>query len=509
MSHIFISYSHKDKDYVHKLQRALQEEGFDAWIDDRIDYGEEWLKIIQNKLDGCDAFVIVMSQNSFESDMVQNECTRALNKRKRIFPVLLEGEHWFVFQAKQFVDVRDGSLPQQKFYTRLEQVASRDFHKQDKLKALENQAAADEAAGNVWAALQAWDEIKQLDPQSKKADIKRRDLARIAAKRERQKRWERMKTQSMQSISGALRSVQSFFKSLVPKGPREWKKYRTPIILGSSSLLGISVIAALLLRPEPLYYNYYENGKTEIYRYLPGQEPQQITKTPGSFDSWGPVLSANALFFSSNRDGKAEIYRFTDAKGTERITNTPGNFASWGPVPGYNVLYFTSDRTGKAEVYKLTEDKGTEQVTYTAGTSGSWGPALGINILYFTSNRDGRPEIYRLTEDNGIERITYTPNNQASWGVVVSSGTLFFVSDRDGKAEIYKFTDANGTERVTYTPGNFKSWGPLVRGKTLIFTSDRSGRAQLYELSADPEPILDAPAWTSFLVDQYPSPPNR
>ena len=60
MSHIFISYSHKDKAYVHRLQEALQDEGFDAWIDDRIDYGDHWLKVIQKHLDECDAFIIVM-----------------------------------------------------------------------------------------------------------------------------------------------------------------------------------------------------------------------------------------------------------------------------------------------------------------------------------------------------------------------------------------------------------------------------------------------------------------
>ena len=42
MSQIFISYSHKDKEYVHKLQLALTERGIHAWIDDRIDYDTDW-----------------------------------------------------------------------------------------------------------------------------------------------------------------------------------------------------------------------------------------------------------------------------------------------------------------------------------------------------------------------------------------------------------------------------------------------------------------------------------
>ena len=42
MSHIFISYSHDDSDYAHRLVRELEQEGFTAWIDERIDYGTQW-----------------------------------------------------------------------------------------------------------------------------------------------------------------------------------------------------------------------------------------------------------------------------------------------------------------------------------------------------------------------------------------------------------------------------------------------------------------------------------
>jgi formylglycine-generating enzyme required for sulfatase activity len=125
MSHIFISYSHKDKEYVHKLHEALKNEGFDVWIDDRIDYGDKWLQAIEKNLDECDAFIIVMSKNSYESEMVQNEITRARDLEKQIFPLLLDGRNWLVVQSRQFVDVRDGSLPTEKFYKRLETVTQR------------------------------------------------------------------------------------------------------------------------------------------------------------------------------------------------------------------------------------------------------------------------------------------------------------------------------------------------------------------------------------------------
>ena len=144
MGHIFISYSHKDSSYVHKLVDALEEEGFEVWIDDRIHYGSEWPKVVTRNLDVSDGVIIVMSNNSYESDMVQNEIARAREKKKTIFPLLLEGDNWLIVQAKQFVDVRDESVPTEKFYKRLEEVTQRKDKKTEREAA--ERIAQEEAA---------------------------------------------------------------------------------------------------------------------------------------------------------------------------------------------------------------------------------------------------------------------------------------------------------------------------------------------------------------------------
>jgi len=125
MGHIFISYSHKDKDYVHKLQEALKSEGFDVWIDDRIDYGDEWPIVIQERLDACDAFILVATENSFKSKWVQKEVTRAQRINKPFFPLLLSGDTWLSIESTQYVDVKNQELPPKKFYERLAHVAPR------------------------------------------------------------------------------------------------------------------------------------------------------------------------------------------------------------------------------------------------------------------------------------------------------------------------------------------------------------------------------------------------
>jgi hypothetical protein len=119
MGYIFVSYSHKDKEFVHKLHQDLENEGFEVWIDDRIDFGDEWPMIIQEKLDACDAFILVASENAYESKWVQKELTRAQRINKPIFPILLQGEAWLSIETTQYADIRGGKSLTDDFYNRL------------------------------------------------------------------------------------------------------------------------------------------------------------------------------------------------------------------------------------------------------------------------------------------------------------------------------------------------------------------------------------------------------
>ena len=116
MAKAFVSYSHKDSEYAHKISDELTSWGITPWIDDRIDYGTQWPIVIEQNLDECDAFILVMSKSSKKSKWVQNELAYAQEKKKRIFPLLLEGEIWLSVAAIQYVDVREGILPPKSFF---------------------------------------------------------------------------------------------------------------------------------------------------------------------------------------------------------------------------------------------------------------------------------------------------------------------------------------------------------------------------------------------------------
>ena len=117
--YVFISYSHKDKKYAHRLKKALEDRGYRAWIDDLIDYGEEWPRVIETHIDHCDDFVLVMSRRSYQSRWVHNELSRAIRKRKHILPILLDGDLWFEVESIQAVMIKNNQLPSSRFFDQL------------------------------------------------------------------------------------------------------------------------------------------------------------------------------------------------------------------------------------------------------------------------------------------------------------------------------------------------------------------------------------------------------
>ena len=182
MSHIFISYSHKDRNYVERLEKKLIEEGFNVWIDHRIDYGTQWPKAIQKALDACDAFIVVVTENAFESEWVQNEVARAKRKGKPIFPLLLEGEPWLFVEVTQYVDVTDGALPTSRFFESLARVTSSkkkiipESFENSKVDELFVNATRLNINGYADKALQLYRQIKEIDPYYPDIDLSIRNL---------------------------------------------------------------------------------------------------------------------------------------------------------------------------------------------------------------------------------------------------------------------------------------------------------------------------------------------
>ncbi|MEP7234293.1 MAG: TIR domain-containing protein [Ignavibacteriota bacterium] len=91
MSDIFISYSSKDREKAEQLTELLASAGLSVWIDHSgIDAATSWSGEIVDAIEGCKAFVVLLSSNSIESVNVVKEVSLAAEQKKKILPLDLE-----------------------------------------------------------------------------------------------------------------------------------------------------------------------------------------------------------------------------------------------------------------------------------------------------------------------------------------------------------------------------------------------------------------------------------
>ncbi len=91
MPDIFISYSSKDREQAEQLTQLLASAGLSVWIDQSgIEVSTSWSKEIVQAIDGCKAFIVLLSPNSILSNNVVKEVSLAAEQRKKILPLDLE-----------------------------------------------------------------------------------------------------------------------------------------------------------------------------------------------------------------------------------------------------------------------------------------------------------------------------------------------------------------------------------------------------------------------------------
>lgn len=88
---IFISYSRKDKEFVRRLNEALQTRGREPWVDwEDIRPAEEFMQAIYAAIESANAIVFVLSPNSIGSGVCGRELAHAAEQNKRLIPVLVQ-----------------------------------------------------------------------------------------------------------------------------------------------------------------------------------------------------------------------------------------------------------------------------------------------------------------------------------------------------------------------------------------------------------------------------------
>ena len=88
--YIFISYSHKDKDVVYPIIKALADKGFRVWFDTGIEAGTEWPEYLAERIDKCHCFIAFISEKALNSHNCRREIHFAIELQKHFLSVYLE-----------------------------------------------------------------------------------------------------------------------------------------------------------------------------------------------------------------------------------------------------------------------------------------------------------------------------------------------------------------------------------------------------------------------------------
>jgi predicted nucleotide-binding protein len=106
---VFISYSHKDIEFVKNLATDLQTIRLDVWWDiSGIRGGNSWIRSIQDALDKSKYCIVVITPDSMISPWVEKEYTYAMNNNKIVIPLFLRDcKLPFSFSNTQYVDFRE------------------------------------------------------------------------------------------------------------------------------------------------------------------------------------------------------------------------------------------------------------------------------------------------------------------------------------------------------------------------------------------------------------------
>ena len=89
MADAFISYSRKDKGFVHRLDEALKNRGREAWVDwEGIRPTEEFMRAIFAAIESADTFIFVLTPDSVASPICGREIAHAAEHNKRMVPIV-------------------------------------------------------------------------------------------------------------------------------------------------------------------------------------------------------------------------------------------------------------------------------------------------------------------------------------------------------------------------------------------------------------------------------------
>src|SRR3954465_13614038 len=73
MSHVFISYARSDEDLAKQIADGLRESGYEVWRDDELPAHRSYADVIEERIKGASAVVVLWSAAAVKSQWVRAE----------------------------------------------------------------------------------------------------------------------------------------------------------------------------------------------------------------------------------------------------------------------------------------------------------------------------------------------------------------------------------------------------------------------------------------------------
>ena len=90
LPYIFISYAHRDSEFVMYVINELQSAGYRIWYDEGIEVGTEWPDYIAKRIMNCSVFLAFVSNHSVNSQNCKREIDYAIKNRRDPVAIYLE-----------------------------------------------------------------------------------------------------------------------------------------------------------------------------------------------------------------------------------------------------------------------------------------------------------------------------------------------------------------------------------------------------------------------------------
>ena len=116
---IFISYADEDMSYLTELTARLtalqRAKSFTFWSKQNLTGGDRWETITHDKLTNADIILILVSSDTFASDLVHNEIAQAVSQNKSgksiVVPIILRSCLWEYTVLKEVSEYCTNAIP--------------------------------------------------------------------------------------------------------------------------------------------------------------------------------------------------------------------------------------------------------------------------------------------------------------------------------------------------------------------------------------------------------------